>query len=61
MRVWDIPPNELCNRHLVGEHAEIHAVWSVITGRKRLRVTPGGQTLARQSSCAGTASFRSCC
>jgi hypothetical protein len=35
MRVWDILPNELCNRHLVGEHAEIHAVWSVITGNKR--------------------------
>jgi hypothetical protein len=34
MRVWGIPPNELCNRHLVGEHAEIHAVWSVITGNK---------------------------
>ena len=35
MRVRGIPPNELCNRHLVGEHAEIHAVWSVITGNKR--------------------------
>jgi hypothetical protein len=35
MRVWDIPPSELCNRHLVGEHAEIHAVWSVITGNKK--------------------------
>jgi hypothetical protein len=35
MRVWDVPPSELCSRHLVGEHAEIHAVWSVIVNDKR--------------------------
>jgi hypothetical protein len=35
MRVWDVPPAELCDRHLVGEHAEIHAVWSVIKNAKR--------------------------
>ena len=34
MRVWDVPPAELCDRHLVGEHAEIHAAWSVITNGK---------------------------
>jgi len=31
LRVWDIPPSELCRRHLLGEHAEVHAVWSIIT------------------------------
>ena len=35
MRVWDVPPAELCSRHLLGEHGEIHAVWSVIRHEKR--------------------------
>jgi len=30
MRVWDIPPDELCRKHLVAEHAEIHGVFNVI-------------------------------
>jgi len=34
MRIWDIPPETLCDRHLLGEHAEAHAVWSVIAGGK---------------------------
>ena len=35
MRVWDIEPNLLCKNHLLGEHREIHAIWTVITkGRK---------------------------
>jgi len=34
MRVWDIPPERLCRRHLLGEHAEIHAIWSVLTEGK---------------------------
>jgi hypothetical protein len=33
--VWDIPPREICDRHLIAEHAEIHAVMSVIRGGKR--------------------------
>lgn len=31
MRVWDIDPKLLCDRHLLGEHNEIHAIWSIIT------------------------------
>ena len=30
-----MPPKVLCRNHLLGEHAEIHAVWSVITRRKK--------------------------
>ena len=30
MRVWDITPVELCSKHLVAEHAEIHGVFGVI-------------------------------
>lgn len=30
MRVWDqIPPENLCDQHLLGEHREIHCIWSV--------------------------------
>lgn len=35
MRVWDVPADELCDQHLLGEHAEIHAVWSVIVNDKQ--------------------------
>ena len=31
MRVWDIDPELLCDRHLLGEHNEIHTIWSIIT------------------------------
>ncbi len=30
MRVWDVDPGELCRSHLLGEHNEIHAIWSII-------------------------------
>ena len=35
MRIWYVPPENLCRNHLLGEHREIHAVWSVITERKK--------------------------
>jgi hypothetical protein len=35
MRIWDLPVSKLCSPHLLGEHAELHAMWSVITGRKK--------------------------
>lgn len=34
MRVWDLDPKYLCDNHLLGEHRELHAVWSVITNHK---------------------------
>jgi pyrimidine dimer DNA glycosylase len=35
MRIWDIPPPKLCRHHLLGEHRELHAIWTVLTqGRK---------------------------
>lgn len=30
MRIWDIDPELLCDRHLLGEHDEAHALWSII-------------------------------
>lgn len=30
MRIWDVPPELLCDRHLLGEHNEAHALWSII-------------------------------
>jgi len=35
MRVWDLDPRLLCGRHLLAEHGEIHAVWSVVTENRK--------------------------
>jgi len=35
MRIWDISPSFLCRQHLLGEHRELHAIWSVITKKKK--------------------------
>lgn len=35
MRVWDINPGYLSNKNLLGEHTEIHAIYSVITNDKK--------------------------
>lgn len=35
MRIWDIQPKYLCQQHLLGEHRELHAVWTVITKNKK--------------------------
>ena len=34
MRIWDLSPKILCRQHLLGEHRELHAVWTVITQKK---------------------------
>ena len=34
MRIWDISPNNLCRSHLLAEHRELHAIWSIITKNK---------------------------
>ena len=35
MRIWDIEPAKLCREHLLGEHRELHAIWSVLTSHKK--------------------------
>lgn len=35
MRIWDLPPDRLCRPHLLGEHRELHAIWSVLTTGRR--------------------------
>ena len=35
MRIWDLEARTLCDRHLLGEHRELHAVWAVLTEGKR--------------------------
>jgi hypothetical protein len=35
MRIWDVPPNELCKKHLLGEHRELHAIWTILTTGKK--------------------------
>jgi Pyrimidine dimer DNA glycosylase len=34
MRIWDLPPERLCRNHLLGEHRELHAIWSILTNNK---------------------------
>ena len=31
MRIWDVPPTLLCRQHLLGEHREVHALWTILT------------------------------
>lgn len=41
MRVWDIDPSLLCDKHLGGEHREIHAIYNILTlGHKGYRHHP---------------------
>lgn len=35
MRIWDIPPHQLCRKHLLGEHRELHAIWTILTTDKK--------------------------
>ena len=35
MRIWDLPPEILCRNHLLGEHRELHAVWSILTKNRK--------------------------
>jgi hypothetical protein len=35
MRIWDIEPKYLCRQHLLAEHRELHALWSIITKSKK--------------------------
>jgi hypothetical protein len=35
MRIWDISPKLLCRNHLLAEHRELHAIWSIITENKK--------------------------
>jgi hypothetical protein len=35
MRIWDIPAEKLCRNHLLGEHRELHAIWSILTKGKK--------------------------
>lgn len=35
MRIWDVDVAELCDQHLLGEHRELHAIWSILTAGKR--------------------------
>lgn len=34
MRIWDVEPSLLCQQHLLGEHRELHAIWSVLVNNK---------------------------
>lgn len=31
MRIWDVDPKLLCQKHLVAEHRELHGLWNILT------------------------------
>ena len=35
MRIWDIKPKYLCRKHLLGEHRELHALYTIISMDKK--------------------------
>lgn len=35
MRVWDLPVQYLCDKHLLGQHLEIHTMHSVIVNNRK--------------------------
>jgi Pyrimidine dimer DNA glycosylase len=35
VRIWDLDPALLCRSHLLGEHRELHAVWTILTEDRR--------------------------
>jgi hypothetical protein len=35
VRIWDIEPRLLCRQHLLGEHRELHGLWSILVHGKR--------------------------
>jgi hypothetical protein len=35
MRIWDITCDKLCRNHLLGEHRELHAIWSILVNGKK--------------------------
>jgi hypothetical protein len=35
MRIWDLPPSRLCRKHLLGEHRELHALYSILLHDKK--------------------------
>lgn len=34
MRIWDIPCEKLCDKHLLGEHRELHCIYTFLTTDK---------------------------
>lgn len=34
MRIWDIHPKHLCQKHLLAEHRELHGLWNILTKHK---------------------------
>lgn len=35
MRIWGIEPEILCRNHLLGEHRELHAIWTILTKHRK--------------------------
>ncbi len=31
MRIWDVSPQQLCRKHVLAEHRELHGLWNILT------------------------------
>jgi hypothetical protein len=49
VRVRDLPTAYLNRQSLLGEHRELHGIYSIITANKSGHATPDDLTLARKS------------
>jgi Pyrimidine dimer DNA glycosylase len=52
LRIWDVSPDELCRLHLLGEHRELHALWTILTlGKSGYRNHPETRRWVGKQAC----------
>ncbi len=37
MRMWNLPPEKMCDRHLLGEHVELHMIVGCLNKNKNIK------------------------
>ena len=55
MRIWDVPAGYLNRQSLLGEHRELHGIYSILTNGKPELRSPSGNRAGRRRSAAGFA------
>ena len=53
MRIWDIPCKKLCDKHLLGEHRELHAIWVYLTTSRGASYKKHPETLRWENNTNG--------
>lgn len=60
MRIWDLPVNILCDLHLLGEHRELHTIWSVLLHGKNGGYSKHPETLRWKGKLAALFARHAC-